>query len=720
MRRVYSVVLSLVCLTALCNVWLYTRVAPTQLARQNNEGGPLGLLPPPPKGSVQPRKTKDVEYKDYLSVCTVFKNEGAYLEEWIRFHTVVGVTRFYLYDDASTDDSRAVLRPFVQSGLVRVHNVQDVHVRDDKEYRMAQTGSFKHCLREYSTETQWMMFIDVDEFLFPSGGGSLPAVLALYEDHPGLVVRGLVFGSTRHVTRPSGLVIENYLLRAEARHPTFAEKEDDVLFQVKSIVNPRLAMPCQGQSHYFCYVSGEAVNERFEIHNTTTKGKAYIDAIRYNHYKAKSYSDYLAKKDKGVVQGKHTGKFLKAGNQWVNLDINDVYDDLIWQHYGEVLRDSFPSAPSPSIIPDASTSSTRVRMCSKPATIVVLGMHHSATSVLARMIRHMGAYGGEMTEFELAPGPNPSKYWERRDLCEANHNVLIPQTTRGPWYMGMGFNVSAITPAQEDTFMMQATKVIERTRRSGGVHFLKDPRMCLTMAMWRPLLLQDGNPLVCVIPYRHPMHVASSIVGFKGQTDGLNISDALLVWEKYHVSALKACQGLPTILVRQDEMLHDPYGAMLRLHRDWTTIIAPPDMDHATMNALTPPDRTFIMQNIYNARKEKTTSNVTDDDSMLDRMRPSAAQLFASLWSGSALGKDYGPWGTPTLMHGEAHNTDTHRAEEKHLPRYLEHIRFWTVCSIYPSIHVSIYVDSSCIFVLDLFFYHEHDAVCEQGHTEYN
>jgi hypothetical protein len=41
-----------------------------------------------------------------LGIVSVFQNEGASLEEWIRFHQAQGFARFYLFDDKSTDNSR--------------------------------------------------------------------------------------------------------------------------------------------------------------------------------------------------------------------------------------------------------------------------------------------------------------------------------------------------------------------------------------------------------------------------------------------------------------------------------------------------------------------------------------------------------------------------------------------------------------------------------------
>ncbi len=46
------------------------------------------------------------------------KNEGAYIKERIEYHKIVGVERFYLYDNGSTDETKKVLEPYIKDGSV--------------------------------------------------------------------------------------------------------------------------------------------------------------------------------------------------------------------------------------------------------------------------------------------------------------------------------------------------------------------------------------------------------------------------------------------------------------------------------------------------------------------------------------------------------------------------------------------------------------------------
>lgn len=46
-----------------------------------------------------------------LSICAIMKDEGPYLVEWLEFHKLVGVEKFYLYDNSSNDNSMIFCTP---------------------------------------------------------------------------------------------------------------------------------------------------------------------------------------------------------------------------------------------------------------------------------------------------------------------------------------------------------------------------------------------------------------------------------------------------------------------------------------------------------------------------------------------------------------------------------------------------------------------------------
>ena len=107
-----------------------------------------------------------------VSICAIFKNEAPYLKEWIEFNHIVGIDHFYLYNNNSEDDFLSILNPYIQSGLVTLIEWPDNH---------KQMECYISCIEEYASETKWMGFIDIEEFVVPKSTNSVYDFLAPFE-----------------------------------------------------------------------------------------------------------------------------------------------------------------------------------------------------------------------------------------------------------------------------------------------------------------------------------------------------------------------------------------------------------------------------------------------------------------------------------------------------------------------------------------------------------
>ena len=64
------------------------------------------------------RNDKKTKFKYELAIGAITKNEGPYIKEWIDYHILVGVQKFYIYDNESTDDTAKILKPYIKKGIV--------------------------------------------------------------------------------------------------------------------------------------------------------------------------------------------------------------------------------------------------------------------------------------------------------------------------------------------------------------------------------------------------------------------------------------------------------------------------------------------------------------------------------------------------------------------------------------------------------------------------
>lgn len=243
-----------------------------------------------------------------FAVCALFRDEARYLAEWVTFHRLQGVERFYLYDNLSTDDWRSALEPELLAGIVQVVPWPD---------KPGQKSAFEDCLRRHRTDTRWLAFIDVDEFLFSPGGRPVRELLRGFDRCPGVVVNWRVYGTNGWQTPPDGLVIENYLMRGLDTHSTN-------IF-VKEIAYPRLTVGPVNGPHYFRHRGGvppvgedNAVADLWGFRKPPT-----ADILRINHYYAKSWEQYERKVARGCGWNGRVG--VASGK----LPDAEIRDDII-------------------------------------------------------------------------------------------------------------------------------------------------------------------------------------------------------------------------------------------------------------------------------------------------------------------------------------------------------------------------------------------------------
>lgn len=172
------------------------------------------------------------------------QNEALYLDEWLAFCVLEGVEHVLLYDNDSTDNSREVLRPWIDAGIVELVN-WPLHWKSE-----SQAKAFLDALNRLRGRTKWAAFIDPDEYLFSPTGKQVAEVLKQYEDHAGVVVNWQCYGTSGHKTRPAGLTIEVFTRRARTN---WARN-----YRVKTIVDPSLAIEPQS-AHLFKVLPGHAL-----------------------------------------------------------------------------------------------------------------------------------------------------------------------------------------------------------------------------------------------------------------------------------------------------------------------------------------------------------------------------------------------------------------------------------------------------------------------------
>lgn len=94
-----------------------------------------------------------------VCLCCIVKMENLYLRDFIEYHKKMGVSQVILYDnnDENGEYPQQVIGDYIESGYVIYKNVRG-------RYR-CQLECYSECYNKYNTNYDWMVFIDVDEFI---------------------------------------------------------------------------------------------------------------------------------------------------------------------------------------------------------------------------------------------------------------------------------------------------------------------------------------------------------------------------------------------------------------------------------------------------------------------------------------------------------------------------------------------------------------------------
>ena len=177
-----------------------------------------------------------VQPKYNLSICAVFKNEAKFLKEWLEFHQLVGVEHFYLYNVESNDSYWKILRPFMEKGVVSLHQWPNVSGESNQAEVVwalgTQLPAYENVIKLFaSTETKWLVFVDTDEFLIPCATENLADVLHMYPEACGIVLSADYFDASIKSRFSSNQLILESIHRTKAPRKMPRTPVEKVIFK---------------------------------------------------------------------------------------------------------------------------------------------------------------------------------------------------------------------------------------------------------------------------------------------------------------------------------------------------------------------------------------------------------------------------------------------------------------------------------------------------------
>lgn len=241
-----------------------------------------------------------IKKKYSVSIIAIFKNEAKYLKEWIEFHKLIGIEHFYLYNNNSEDNYKNVLKKYVEDGIVTLI---------DWHKDQAQLECYNDGINRFRNESEWIAFIDIDEYIIPNSTNNIFDFLNKFNDKPAVVAYWKYFGACGKLDRHTdNLITEDFVIgwnKYADIGKCFYNTKYDFNFKDKknNLFHHFFWASYKGHSLPPVNVFGKICLPGFNVIPFNVDKDNF--PLQINHYFTKSYQEYIEKKSKGDVYFKN-------------------------------------------------------------------------------------------------------------------------------------------------------------------------------------------------------------------------------------------------------------------------------------------------------------------------------------------------------------------------------------------------------------------------------
>ncbi len=233
----------------------------------------------------------------YLTIGTYWKGENDYALDFIKYHRLVGVEHFVIFNNASEGDDS------LEKLLAGQTDVEVIRwSTDDKQRHQAAWGAL---IAYNQGKTKWLALIDADQCLVPVKTNDVREVLKDYEDFASLQLNWKAFGSGWQDKKLPGSVYERFVLTSQ----------NDGIYNMhcQFICQPDRTLPIKtAEPHYPLLLPGELMvntnkqpidpNYQCPLNPSTPlsfNNPPLHDVMWVAHYTNKSKEEWAIKNGKG-------------------------------------------------------------------------------------------------------------------------------------------------------------------------------------------------------------------------------------------------------------------------------------------------------------------------------------------------------------------------------------------------------------------------------------
>lgn len=217
----------------------------------------------------------NIEYKYYLVMLAIIRDENEYLVEWINWYINLGFEHFYIYDNGS----EVPIQTYLES--INFEHMDKLTIMDWETSRNSQEDAYNDFLNKYRNESKWLMTTDPDELLLiKDNSKTLVEFLKDNEEYSSIKALWKTYSANGHETKSDEPQFERFTTEVE-----YMENDGKVIAQTNRILKFRGYTPSLRKNSIGMDPYDEIRKSYFQL----------------NHYVTRSYEEWLEKMERGTV-----------------------------------------------------------------------------------------------------------------------------------------------------------------------------------------------------------------------------------------------------------------------------------------------------------------------------------------------------------------------------------------------------------------------------------
>lgn len=254
-----------------------------------------------------PFQELEKEYKvkeEKVMLCCIGRLENQYIREFVEYYKLVGVKNICLYDNNrdGEDDFHDVIGDYIDNGFVILKDYRNITTP-------CQLKAYNECYEEYKNEYSWIMFFDIDEFLFINTAPSINAYLAdsKFDEYNMIHLNWLNFGDCGLVRNDKRGLLQRFTVPLDVNQTVSYNFPET--FHIKSIVRGGLNSVVWDNNPHTPKVEGKCCNGSGLACDGNSPFAPYdFRCAGLRHFSTKTAEEYANKVNRGFCDGNSASK----------------------------------------------------------------------------------------------------------------------------------------------------------------------------------------------------------------------------------------------------------------------------------------------------------------------------------------------------------------------------------------------------------------------------